>query len=128
MTLSPATVDATTTVGKVLERLFELDVRHLPIVDDGRLVGIVSDRDLRDVTARLVSQGVVERTRCLTAPVADIMSSDVLSVEPETDLGEVVDLMIEHRVGALPVVASENDELVGIVSYVDVLRAARDAL
>jgi acetoin utilization protein AcuB len=56
------------------------------------------------------------------------MSTDVLSVDPETDVGEVVDLMIEHRVGAVPVVDADSEELVGIVSYMDVLRASRDLL
>lgn len=109
-----------------MRRLIDLDVRHLPIVNDGELVGIISDRDLRDVTSRLVAEGETEINRVLDRPISDLMSADVLSVDPETELEEVVDLMIEHRVGALPVVSPGTDELVGIVSYVDVLRAARD--
>jgi CBS domain-containing protein len=64
----------------------------------------------------------------LRAPVAEVMSANVLTVTPETDLSEIVDLMVEEKVGALPVVETERDVLVGMVSYVDVLRAARDAL
>lgn len=128
MTSKPATVDVRTTVRAAMHRLHELDVRHLPIVEGGELVGIVSDRDLRDVTARLVMEGQTDLRRLLDAPIGDVMSADVLSVDSETELEEVVDLMIEHRVGAVPVVAPGTDELVGIVSYVDVLRAARDSL
>jgi acetoin utilization protein AcuB len=62
----------------------------------------------------------------LDASIASLMSSDLLSVSPETDVTEVVDLMIEHRVGAIPVVGDEGDDLLGIISYVDILRAARD--
>jgi CBS domain-containing protein len=51
------------------------------------------------------------------------MTGDPITVDEETELTEVIDLMIEHKVGALPVVA--EDKLVGIVSYVDVLKAAR---
>lgn len=127
MTPNPATAEAATSVRAVMRRLIDLDVRHIPIVDDGALVGIVSDRDLREVTSRLVAEGETRLDRVLDRPVADIMSADVVSVNPETDLEEVVDLMIEHKVGALPVV-SPGDELVGIVSYVDVLRAARDSI
>jgi acetoin utilization protein AcuB len=128
MTTRVATADVRTSVRAVMQRLHDLDVRHLPIVEDERLVGIVSDRDLRDVTARLVAGGEPRATVVLDGPIADVMSSDVVSVDPETELGEVVDLMIEHHVGALPVVAPGSAALVGIVSYVDVLRAARDEL
>jgi acetoin utilization protein AcuB len=58
--------------------------------------------------------------------VVDIMSADVIFVEAETDLGEVVDLMLESKVGAIPVVRPETREVVGIVSYIDVLRGVRD--
>ena len=54
--------------------------------------------------------------------------ADVLFVHPESDVTEVVDLMIEHKIGALPVVEPGSLKLLGIVSYVDVLRAARDVL
>jgi CBS domain-containing protein len=49
-----------------------------------------------------------------------------LSVDPEPDLGDVVDLMIESKVGAIPVVLPDTREIVGIASYVDVLRAVQD--
>jgi CBS domain-containing protein len=128
MTSKPATADVRTSVRAAMHRLHELDVRHLPIIEDGELVGIISDRDLRDVTARLVMEGETDLRRVLDGPVANVMSADVLSVDSESELEEVVDLMIEHRVGAVPVVAPGTTQLVGIVSYVDVLRAARDSL
>lgn len=128
MTPSPATADAAASIRAVMRRLIDLDVRHLPIVNDGELVGIISDRDLREVTSRLVAEGETQIDRVLDRPISDLMSADVLSVDPETELEDVVDLMIEHRVGALPVVSPGTDELVGIVSYVDVLRAARDSI
>jgi len=128
MTSNLATADVRTSVRSVMRKLQELDVRHLPIVQDEQLVGIVSDRDLRDVTARLVTEGQERLDRILDSPISDVMSTDVVSVDAETELEEVVDLMIEHRVGAVPVVSPGTDDLVGIVSYVDVLRAARDNL
>lgn len=123
MTSKPATATSNASVRAVMGKLLELDVRHLPIVDDGQLVGIVSDRDLREVTSRLVAEGATNADQWLRAPIADVMSSDVVSVDPETELADVADLMIEHRIGAVPVVMLGTDELVGIVSYVDVLRA-----
>jgi len=118
------TVSVDASIRSVMRKLFELDVRHLPVTDDGSLAGIVSDRDLRDVVSRLVSEGAPEGS-LLDRPIADVMSTDVLSVDPETDVDEVIDLMVEHRIGALPVLTPGTDDLVGIVSYVDVLRAAR---
>ena len=56
-------------------------------------------------------------------PVVNVMSSDVIFVEPETDVSEVVDLLIESKVGAIPVIRPDTRSVVGVVSYIDVLRA-----
>jgi acetoin utilization protein AcuB len=58
--------------------------------------------------------------------VTNIMSSDVISVISESDTSDLIDLMLEHRLGAIPVV--DEERLVGVVSYVDLLREARDLL
>lgn len=128
MTSAPATADARASVRAVMKQLTDLDIRHLPIVGQGRLIGIVSDRDLPDVTSLLKTVGASQVDRLLSSPIAEVMSTDVLSVDPETELGEVVALMLEHRIGALPVVSRRTDEVVGIVSYIDVLRAAKERL
>jgi acetoin utilization protein AcuB len=100
------------------------------VTSGGALVGIVSDRDLREVVPSALD--VVARprdaARILARPISDVMSSDVVSVSPGDDLVEAIDLMIKHRIGAIPVVDASSDELVGIVSYVDALRAARESL
>jgi acetoin utilization protein AcuB len=114
----------------VLEKLTEADIRHLPVVDGGAVVGIVSDRDLREVAPSAFD--LVERpqdsARILARPVSELMASDVVSANPGDDLVDAINLMLEHRIGAVPVVEEGSSELVGIVSYVDVLRAARDLL
>jgi acetoin utilization protein AcuB len=56
------------------------------------------------------------------------MSSDVICVTSESDLGDAIELMLEHRIGAVPVVDLDGERLIGIVSYVDVLREARHRL
>lgn len=123
MSRDPFTLRVTDTVETALKQLMEADVRHLPVVEGGRLAGIISDRDLRAI----VPGGYGESSSRLSESVASVMSSDVISVSPETDMSEVIDLMIEHKVGAIPVVES-NEKLVGIVSYVDALRVAREQL
>ncbi|HEY6559554.1 MAG TPA: CBS domain-containing protein [Polyangiaceae bacterium] len=130
MSRNPYSADATTTIAQVMRLIAEADVRHVPIVDEGALVGIVSDRDLRGLMPSVLDELDRPRDvrRTFAQPVTTIMSSDVLSTYPESDLAEAVDLMIEWRIGAIPVVEPDSLKLVGIISYVDALRAARDLL
>ncbi len=131
MTREVLTVPQTSTLAQALAVMSENDIRHVPVVDDtGALAGIVSERDLRRFhLSRIIDVEHFERARArLKQPLSEIMSSDVVTIDPETDLSEVIELMLEEKVGAIPVVDSERDELVGIVSYVDVLRAAQKVL
>lgn len=122
-------VRATQTVAEAVEVLVERGFRHLPVLGDaGQLVGILSDRDLR---ALGVSMTLDERARekveeRMRAPVARLMSTGVATVRPDTELPEIIDTMLEAGVGAVPVVDDDSDALLGIVSYVDVLRAVRE--
>jgi acetoin utilization protein AcuB len=126
MTTTVTSVRATDTVAKAMELLGNLEVRHLPVLDGGELVGMLSDRDVRDIGLnRIADLDASERLKALRRTrVSDLMSANVLSVEPSTDLRELIDMMVEEKVGAVPVVDQHTGALVGIVSYVDVLRAA----
>lgn len=113
-----------------LQLMHDRDIRHIPVVDDeAQLIGIVSDRDVRtiDVAAleidKLETVRQEELQRHLTKPLADVMQPGVVTARVEDELVEAIRSMLEHRVGALPVVSDENHQVVGIVSYVDVLRA-----
>jgi len=111
----------------VAELMRERDVRHVPILESGKIVGIVSDRDIRLYVADLFqSQGETEieaNRRALT--IRNIMQTKPLQVDPSADVDEVVDLLLEYRIGAVLVSDSEGT-LRGIVSYEDILRAYRD--
>ncbi len=113
-----------------MAKLMESGVRHLPVVEDGRLVGMVSDRDARRLIHPFfeLDPATAARRDDLERPISALMSSDVISVNPETEVAEIIDLMIEHAIGAVPVIEADSQKLLGIVSYVDVLRAARDVL
>jgi len=130
MTPNPMTIRSQATVAEAWDLMGEMEIRHLPVVDDGTLVGMLSDRDLGrlDVTRMLVAEGADALRQELATPVAKLMSLDVIAAEPETELGDIVDVLVEHKVGALPVVHPDTRELVGIISYVDVLRALQDRL
>jgi CBS domain-containing protein len=130
MTRTPATVTSQATLAQVWDLMRELDIRHVPVVDDGDLVGMLSDRDLAALdVARLLSLASVDALRReLSRPVVDLMASDVIFAEPDTDLGDIIEMMLETKVGALPVVRPETREVVGIVSYIDVLRVCQTVL
>lgn len=130
MTPNPITVPLHASVAEVWDLMRERAVRHLPVVDRGALVGMLSDRDLAhfDMARLLTAEGAETLRRELGTPALKVMSADVVAVGPDTELGEVVDLLVENRIGAVPVVRPETQELVGIVSYIDVLEALRDQL
>lgn len=126
MTPTPARVFETARVRDAVEMLQALEVRHLPVVnDDDELVGMLSDRDLRGLAVPDVAAGELQGTvlRAMDSSVATVMSSSVVSVEEEDEVEDVVELMLDSKVGAVPVVDGDG-VLVGIISYIDVLRKA----
>ena len=127
MTANPESAQVTATVREVLQKLIEVDVRHLPILDNKELVAMISDRDLREhvmpMTADIDTANMADAR--FDRPISEFMQGDVIQVHPETDVAEVIDLMIDHRIGAFPVIQPTTGTLVGIVSYIDVIREAR---
>ena len=130
MSESPFAVQVTEATGTVMAKLREADVRHLPVLDGDMVVGVVSDRDLRnlELPALVELENLGQAQELARRAIGDVMSSNVISVSPETEVSEAIDLMIEQKIGAVVVVEADSDKLVGIVSYIDVLRAARDLL
>lgn len=130
MTREVNTVSEDVSVGEALQLLANLDIRHLPVTRDGELVGMISDRDMRDAGLSLVPDvAQIDRARALhSQPVSEIMSSDVISVDPSTPVPEIANLLVEEKIGAVPVVDEHDNSLVGLVSYVDILRAAAEVL
>lgn len=128
MTPNPERADVTETVREALLKLMEVDVRHLPVVEQSELVGMISDRDLREFIVPMASDLELVNTADarFERPISSLMKGDVISVHPETDIAEVIDLMIDHRIGAVPVVEPSTGLLVGIVSYIDIIREGRE--
>lgn len=124
MVKNPETIRPDGTVREALEKLHELNVRHLPVVNDGELVGILSDRDLNAFSFEALSRPTEPRTH-FDMKVRSVMHTDVISVELGTDVSELIDTLVESKVGAIPVIDGHTNRLVGIVSYIDVLRTAR---
>ena len=121
MTNNPVTIMASETVGKADELMSENNIRQIPVVAGRELIGIVTDRDIRSYLSDALLADPDAREKALKTGVGDIMTREPLFVAPDDDLQEAVELLIEHKYGAIPVV-DEAEGLVGIVSYVDVLR------
>lgn len=125
MTVEVRVIRADETIATALELLVAVEARHLPVVDeDDRLVGMLSDRDLRDLLCRYSENAIefAEAWRHAQMPVADVMTRDPISVTDGADIEDVVELLLDNKVGAIPVV-DDAKQVLGIISYIDVLRA-----
>jgi acetoin utilization protein AcuB len=121
MTKDPLTVSPIETVGKADELLAENNIRQIPVVNGGELIGIVTDRDIRSFLSGALLGNPDIREKALRTPVRDIMTAEPRFLAPDDDLQDAVEILVEEKFGAIPVV-DEAEGLVGIVSYVDVLR------
>ena len=119
MTREVVTVGPETTAAEALALCREKGIRHLPVLEGGWLVGMISDRDLRSATPAL---GDPDRAEALERiRVADEMAKEVATVRPEDPIEEAAIEMYERKIGCLPVV--DDGDLVGIVTSSDVMRA-----
>lgn len=130
MTRTLVTASHTDSVRTALRLLEDQEIRHLPVVEDDRLIGMVSDRDLREYRLPLMEEAEEPEYAddLLETPITEVMNSNVITMDTSESLVTAVDLMIEYGVGAVPVVDQHTEELVGIVSYVDLLKAIRPSL
>ncbi len=111
MTADPRSIGASASVVEAARLMREQHIGSLPVTEDDRLVGMITDRG---ITTRVVAERAVPET----TSVAEVYSRDLISVEPNSDLDEALRLMGRHQVRRLPVV--ENDRLVGVVAQADI--------
>ncbi|MGH7846609.1 MAG: CBS domain-containing protein [Candidatus Binatia bacterium] len=127
MTTDPISLGPEDTVGQAEEIMFTNKIRQLPIVDGAELVGIATDRDIRSFLSGRLFGTPEERETALNTKIAAVMSTEPITLSPDDDLSDAVDTLIEEKIGGIPVV-DEHKGLVGIVTYVDVLRRFLDML
>ena len=103
-------------------------IRHIPVVTDGLVVGILTDRDLKRASPSLLSGISQEKYDELldTTLVGQVMTRNPQTVTPETPLKEVAEILIEHKFGSLPV--TDGNQLVGIITDIDLLGALSELL
>jgi CBS domain-containing protein len=115
MTTNPVTCEASTSVVDAAKTMARKDVGPLPVVEGGRIVGLVTDRDL---VIRVLAEGRdPQRTT-----IGEIASTDLVTITPDTSLEEALKLLAKKQVRRLPVV--EGDRVVGIIAQADVARHA----
>jgi CBS domain-containing protein len=109
MTSNPRTVTPNDSIQNAARIMRDEDTGVVPVVENGRAVGVVTDRDI--VVRAVAEEGQLNR------PIREIVSGNIVAATPEMSTREAAELMSEHQIRRLPVV--ENDRLVGIVSIGD---------
>jgi len=115
-------------LGTAVEATASEQIRHLPILDGDRLVGMVSDRDIkRALPSALIEWSKAEYEKILReTPVRRIMRGNPIIATPQASLADVIRLMLDHRISAIPVV--EGGKLVGLLTDTDILQAFLELL
>ena len=116
MSTNPVAIDADQSVADAAKMLRDEDVGLAPIVDEDRLIGTVTDRD---IAIRVVAEG----NDPASTKVREIASTEIVTVDPQQDLDEALRLMARYQVRRLPVV-DESARLVGVLAQADVAREA----
>jgi CBS domain-containing protein len=119
MTSNPSTVEPDKSVVDAARIMKQEDAGVVPVTENGRLTGMVTDRD---IAIRVVADGKDPQS----TPVREVASKDLVTVDPQQDLDEALRLMAKHQVRRLPVV-EEDGRLVGVVAQADVARHGDDA-
>jgi len=128
MTSKPHTISPDATIADALELMRKNNIRRLPVVKNGELVGIITEREILEVSpSKATTLSIFELNYLLSkTKVSAVMTKDVITVSPDTLLEEAAVLMRDNRIGALPVL--ENNKLVGIITETNIFDAFIDLL
>jgi acetoin utilization protein AcuB len=123
MTAPPITTSPDMPVLEARQLMVDKRIRHLLVTEAGKLLGIVTDRDIRlNLPSPATSLSVWEINYLLARlTVASVMTKPVITVDPRRDARSAAELMLYHKIGALPVV--DGGTLLGIITETDLLRA-----
>jgi CBS domain-containing membrane protein len=122
MTGSPVTLKPEDTLDLANNVISLGRIRHIPVVEDGRLVGLLSERDLMGAATTEIFGLKQKRKSALlkTVLIKDVMKKRVITVKPDTPIKDAAQLMADKKVGCVPVVSA--GALVGLVTTIDILR------
>ena len=122
MTPDPITICPETTLPEANRLMKECGIRRLPVVDNGRLVGIITLGDVREASpSQATSLSIYELNYLISRlTVGKMMTQDPITITPDTSIEAAARLMLEHKIGGLPVV--EGAKVVGIITESDIFR------
>jgi acetoin utilization protein AcuB len=122
MTPDPITICPETTLPEANRLMKECGIRRLPVVDNGRLVGIITLGDVREASpSTATSLSIYELNYLISRlTVGKIMTQDPITITPDTSIEAAARLMLEHKIGSLPVV--DGTRVVGIITESDIFR------
>jgi CBS domain-containing protein len=122
MAQNPVTLDRNETLD-LAESIMNLGrIRHMPVVEDGKVIGIISQRDLFR-SALVTALGFGRKTTSAlikTIRIKEVMTEHVITIAPETTIKDAARIMIDKKIGCLPVV--ENEKLIGLLTETDIMR------
>jgi acetoin utilization protein AcuB len=120
MTRSPLSIPPEAPLLEAAELLRQHRIRHLPVVREGRVCGILSDRDVKLAMPPPESGSVtVDPFKAYELPVSEIMTTEVITIAPGDSVADAVRLMLRRKISCLPV--TQEDHLVGILTETDLL-------
>jgi CBS domain-containing protein len=122
MSSDPVTIDPQTTLPEANRLMKECGIRRLPVVDNGRLVGIVTLGDIREASPSNATSLSIYELNYLIArlTVGHIMTREPITIAPDSSIEAAARLMLEHKVSSLPVV--DGNKVVGIITESDIFR------
>lgn len=123
MTTEVLTVDPQNSVATAIRLMRTGELRRLPVVHEGRLVGIVTNGDVRRITgmSSVTRDAAGDNFLWQHIPITNVMTHEVITLSPATPIAEAARLMIDRKIGGVPVV--EHGRLVGILTTSDLLEA-----
>ncbi len=121
MTNHPVGVAPEDPIQQTLEIMDKENFRQLPVTDQKELIGIITDRDIRSFLGGRSISFLEAQEVAMKTKVATVMTDKPITLSPDDDLREAVELLLEEKVGGIPVVDPDGG-LIGIITYVDVLR------
>ena len=124
MTKKVLTVSPLDKIDRVFVLIHFKNIRHVPVLDKGKLVGMISDRDLKKVlgpTKKIIEKSDGTTVTIISRQVRTLMNRRLITIEPEQRAADAAAIMANKKIGCLPVV--HKNKLVGIITATDILKA-----
>ncbi len=127
MTTDPVSIAPEDSIQQALDIMDQENIRQLPVTNEKELIGIITDRDIRSFLGGRSLSFLEEQEVAMKTKVVTVMTDKPITLSPEDELREAVELLLEEKVGGIPVV-DPGVGLMGIITYVDVLRCFLEQL